>query len=83
MIKSGQGYLPQRVQPQWRSQGHCASPAQQMQPIPQASPPHAADEQQGVKIESCTVCKQSCSHWMPHRAEWSHNTRGLLTNCRK
>jgi hypothetical protein len=29
--------------------GHCASPAQQMKPILQASQPHAADEQQRVK----------------------------------
>jgi hypothetical protein len=28
--KSGQGRLPQRLQPQWLSRGHCASAAQQM-----------------------------------------------------
>jgi hypothetical protein len=42
MMKSEPGCLPQPLPPHWPSQGHRASRPQQLQPILQVSPPHAA-----------------------------------------
>jgi hypothetical protein len=49
MTTSEPAYPPQRLQLQWPSRCRCASASEQKWPILQASPRHAADEQQRVK----------------------------------